>query len=135
MSGMEIAALIAAVAFAALVAFLVPTLLQLRTTTQELAQVLGRLNSDLPTLLDEVRATLKNVNSLTQGAKNGVHHATALLHAVGEVGDTVHQVHTLVRGSGGSMLGNLMSVVAGVKAASAVVKERLHSQGGNCNGG
>ncbi|GKS58944.1 hypothetical protein YTPLAS18_24710 [Nitrospira sp.] len=135
MAGMEIAALIAAVAFAALVAFLVPTLLQVRATTQELAHMLGRLNTELPVLLAEVRTTIQNVNSLTDEAKNGMGHAAALLHAVGEVGDTVHQVHSLVRGSGGSMLGNLMSMVAGVKAASAVVKERFHSQGGCCNGG
>ena len=135
MTGMEIAALIAAVAFAALVAFLVPTLLQVRATTQELAHALGRLNTELPAMMGEVRMTMQNVNSLTDGAKEGVQHAAALLHAMGEVGDTVHQVHSLVRGSGGSMLGNLMSMVAGVKAASAVVKERFHSQGGCCNGG
>ena len=135
MTGMEIAALIAAVAFAALVAFLVPTLLQVRATTQELAGILVRLNTDLPVLVGEIRTTMHNVNRLTDEAKDGVEHATTLLHAMGEVGDTVHQVHSLVRGSGGSMLGNLMSMVAGVKAASAVVKERFHSQGGCSNGG
>ncbi len=134
MTGFEIAALIGAVAFAALVAFLVPTLLQLRTTTQELAQVLARLNMELPTLLGEVRTMVQNVNALTEGAKGGVQHAASLLHAMGEVGDTVHQVHRLVRGSGGSLVGNLMSMFAGVKAASAVVKERMHSQRGCCNG-
>ncbi len=135
MTGMEIAALIGAVAFAAFVAFLVPTLLQLRATTQELAQVLARVNADVPPLMAELRTMAQNVNALTERAKGGVEHATSLLHAVGEVGDTVHQVNSLMRGSSGSLLSNLMSMVAGVKAASAVVKERFHSQGGCCNGG
>lgn len=135
MSGIEIAALIGAVAFAVLVAFVVPTLLQVRATTRELTQVLGRLNTELPTLLSELRMTAQNVNLLTEHAKGGVEHATSLLHAVGEVGDTVHQVNSLVRGTSGSMVANLMSMFAGVKAASAVVKERFHSQGGCCNGG
>lgn len=135
MTAIEIAALIGAVAFAALVAFLVPTLLQLRATTQELAQVLARVNAELPTLLGEVRTMAQNVNALTEQAKGGVEHATSLLHAVGEVGDSVQHVHNLVRGSSGSMVTNLMSVFAGFKAATAVVKERIHSQRGCCNGG
>lgn len=135
MTGIEIAALIAAVAFATLVAFLVPTVLQLRATTQELARVLAHVNDDLPTLLSELRTVAHNVNSLTERAKGGVDHATTLLHAVGDVGDSVQHMHSFVRGSSGSMLTNVMSIVAGFKAASAVVKERFHSQGGCSNGG
>ncbi len=135
MSGLEIAALIGAVAFAALIAFLVPTLLQLRKTTEELAQVLGKLNAELPTLLGELRTMAQNVNTLTDRAKSGVEHASTLLHAVGDVGDTVMQVNNLVRGSSGSMMGNIMSVIAGFRAASSVVKDRLHSQRGCSNGG
>ena len=135
MSGVEVAAVIAAVAFAGFVAFLVPTLLQLRETVRDLSQVLVRLNTELPTLLTELRKMTENINQLTEQAQSGVAHASTLLHAMGEVGESVQQVHNLVRGSGGSLLSNVASLVAGFRAASSVVKERLHSQGGSSNGG
>jgi uncharacterized protein YoxC len=58
-----------------------------------------------------------------------------LLHAVGEVGESVQQVHNVVRGSGGTLLTNVASMVAGFKAATQVVRERLKREGGSDNGG
>jgi hypothetical protein len=63
-----------------------------------------------------------------------VEHAAVLLHAVGEVGESVNQVHSLVRGTGGTLLANVASVVAGLRAAKQVVTERL-KEGGHHNGG
>ena len=53
-----------------------------------------------------------------RGACGGV------LHAVGEVGESVQQVHNVVRGSSGDVSTNVASVVAGFKAATQVVRER-----------
>jgi uncharacterized protein YoxC len=75
------------------------------------------------------------VNNLVEQARGGVEHATVLLHAVGEVGESVQQVHNVVRGSSGSMLTNVASLLAGFKAATQVVKERFREQGGHHNGG
>jgi uncharacterized protein YoxC len=75
------------------------------------------------------------VNDLAEQARGGVEHATILLHAVGEVGESVQQVHNAVRGSSGSMLTNVASVVAGFKAATQVMKERFREEGGHHNGG
>jgi len=72
---------------------------------------------------------------LTEQARMGVDHAAILLHAVGEVGESVQHVHDVVRGSGGSMLTNVVSVVAGLKAATQVMKERFRGEGGHHNGG
>ena len=47
MSPIEIAALIVAVAFAALVGFMVPVLLQARKAATELEQTLARINTEL----------------------------------------------------------------------------------------
>jgi uncharacterized protein YoxC len=58
-----------------------------------------------------------------------------LLHAVGEIGESVQQVHKVVRGSSGSLLTNVTSMVAGFRAATAVVKQRLQQEGGHHNGG
>jgi uncharacterized protein YoxC len=56
------------------------------------------------------------------------------LHAVGEVGESVQQVHNVVRGSSGTLLTNVASVVAGFKAATHVMRERYRKEGEPHNG-
>jgi uncharacterized protein YoxC len=135
MTIVEIAAILVAVAFAVLVGYLVPVLIQVRKTVAESEQLLAKMNHDLPPLIGELRAMSHNVNDLTEQARGGVEHAAVLLHAVGEVGESVQQVHNVVRGSSGSLLTNVASVVAGFKAASQVMKERFREEGGHHNGG
>jgi uncharacterized protein YoxC len=93
------------------------------------------MNHDLPPLIDELRTMSHKVNDLAEQARGGVEHATVLLHAVGEVGESVQHVHDVVKGSSGSMLTNVASVVAGFKAATQVMKERFREEGGHHNGG
>jgi uncharacterized protein YoxC len=135
MTFVEIAAILVAVAFALLVGYLVPVLIQVRKTVAESEQLLAKMNNDLPPLIGELRAMSHNVNDLTEQARRGVEHAAVLLHAVGEVGESVQQVHDVVKGSSGSMLTNMASVVAGFKAATKVMKERFREEGGHHNGG
>ena len=135
MTFVEIAAILVAVAFALLVGFLVPMLIQVRKTVAESEQLLAKMNNDLPPLIGELRAVSHNVNDLTEQARMGVEHAAVLLHAVGEVGESVQHVHDVVKGSSGSMLTNMASVVAGFKAATKVMKERFREEGGHHNGG
>jgi uncharacterized protein YoxC len=135
MTFVEIAAILVAVAFALLVGFLVPVLIQVRKTVAESEQLLAKMNNDLSPLIGELRAVSHNVNNLTEQARRGVEHATVLLHAVGEVGESVQYVHDVVKGSSGSMLTNMASVVAGFKAATKVMKERFREEGGHHNGG
>ena len=135
MTIVEIAAILVAVAFAVLVGFLVPMLVQIRKTVAESEQLLAKMNHDLPPLIDELRTMSHKVNDLAEQARGGVEHATVLLHAVGEVGESVQHVHDVVKGSSGSMLTNMASVVAGFKAATQVMKERFREEGGHHNGG
>jgi uncharacterized protein YoxC len=135
MTIVEIAVILVAVAFAVLVGFLVPVLIQVRKTVAESEQLLAKMNNDLPPLIGELRAMSHNVNDLTEQARGAVEHAAVLLHAVGEVGESVQYVHDVVKGSSGSMLTNVASVVAGFKAATQVMKERFREEGGHHNGG
>ena len=135
MTFVEMAAILVAVAFALLVGFLVPMLIQVRKTVAESEQLLAKMNNDLPPLIGELRAMSHNVNDLTEQARRGVEHAAVLLHAVGEVGESVQHVHDVVKGSSGTLLTNMASVVAGFKAASQVMKERFREKGGDHNGG
>ncbi|MEP6601339.1 MAG: DUF948 domain-containing protein [Nitrospirota bacterium] len=135
MTIVEMAAIFVAIAFAVLVGYLVPLLIQLRKIIAESERLLAKLHNDLPSLIGELRAMSQNMNDLTEQARVGVEHAAVLLHAVGEVGESVQHVHDVVRGSSGSMLSNVASVVAGFKAATQVMKERFRGEGGHQNGG
>ncbi|MFY4727599.1 DUF948 domain-containing protein [Nitrospira sp. BLG_2] len=135
MTIVEIAALLVAVAFAVLVGYLVPVLMQVRKTVAESEQLLSKMNAEIPGLVAELRSMSQNLNDVTNQARDGVEHAAVLLHAVGEVGESVQHVHNVVRGSSGTLLSNVVSMVAGFKAATKVVRERMRQEGGTHNGG
>ncbi len=130
----EIAGIIAAIAFAVLVGYVVYTLIQVRKTLVELQVVLAHMNDQLPSLLKDLRLMTENVNALSEQARDGFDHASVFLHAVGAVGETVEQVHGLVRGQGEGIVSKMFSMVAGVKAASAVIKERFSKSQDDGNG-
>jgi uncharacterized protein YoxC len=93
------------------------------------------MNAEVPALVAELRAMSQNLNDVTNQAREGVEHAAVLLHAVGEVGESVQRVHNVVRGSSGTLLSNMVSMVSGFKAATKVVRERMRREGGTHNGG
>ena len=134
MSVVEVAACLAAAAFAVLVGFLVPVLIRLRNTVAQSEQLLAKMNADLPALVSDLRSMSHNLNALTDQMREGVEHASVLLHAVGEVGESVQQVHDVVRGSSGTLLTNVASLVAGVRAATRVMRERYRQEGEPHNG-
>jgi uncharacterized protein YoxC len=134
MSLVEFAACLGAVAFAVLVGFVVPVLIRLRNAVAQSEQLLAKMNSDLPALVSDLRSMSHNLNALTNQAREGVEHASVLLHAVGEVGESVQQVHNVVRGSSGTLLTNVASLVAGVRAVTRVMRERYREEGEPHNG-
>lgn len=129
-----IAAMVAAVAFCVLVAYLASALIQIKKTAQESERLLGHLNNELPSLLRDVRRITEHVNALAIEARDGIEHASVFLHAVGEMGQTVQQVHGLVRGRSGNVITKFTGLIAGVKAASAIVKAKLLKRGEETNG-
>jgi uncharacterized protein YoxC len=134
MSLVEFAACLGAVAFAVLVGFVVPVLIRLRHTVAQSEQLLAKMNADLPALVSDLRSMSHNLHALTNQAREGVEHASVLLHAVGEVGESVQQVHNVVRGSSGTLLTNVASLVAGVRAVTRVMRDRYREEGEPHNG-
>ena len=134
MTMIEVAAGIGAAAFAVLVGFLVPVLIRLRQTIAQSEQLLVKMHADLPALVSDLRSMSHSLNVLTNQAREGVEHASVLLHAVGEVGESVQQVHNVMRGSSGTLLTNVAGLVAGVRAATRVMRERYREEGEPHNG-
>jgi uncharacterized protein YoxC len=89
----------------------------------------------VPALVAELRAMSRNLNDVTNQVREGTEHAAVLLHAVGEVGESVQRVHNVVRGSGGTLLSNVAGLVAGFKALTQVVRKRMKQKGDTHNGG
>ncbi len=132
---LDLAVMIIAVAVVVLVGYLIPTILQVKKTVSQSERLLIRLNHELPGMLKEVKGTNENIRALTDQARMGVNRATVFFDAVGEVGETVHQVHNTVRGKGGSMMVGLTSLLAGIKAVTATVKHRVHKEPREQQGG
>ncbi|MSR24546.1 MAG: DUF948 domain-containing protein [Nitrospiraceae bacterium] len=131
MSLVEVAALIVAAAFAALVGFMVPVLLQARKAVAEVEQSLVRINTELLPLLKEMRVTMANLNDLVEQARDGVDHASVLLHTAGDIGESIQQVYNMVRGTGGSLLRSVVNMVfAGIQAATTALGGRAKGNGG-----
>lgn len=124
----DLAAIIVAVAFVVLVGYLVPAILQLKRTVGQSERLLIRLNHELPGLIKEVKGTNENIRAMTEQARLGVDRATVFLNAVGDVGQTVNHVHHAMKGKGGSILTGVTSLMAGVKAATSVMKRRVHKE-------
>ena len=55
MTIVEIAAIFVAIAFAVLVGYLVPVLIQLRKTMADSEQLLAKMSADVPALVSELR--------------------------------------------------------------------------------
>ena len=129
----EIAVCVGAVALVVLAGAMVPLLIQLKKPVAESELLLARMNAELPMLLQEIRATTENLNMLVVHARDGVEHAAVLLHAAGALGDTVQRVHETVQGTSRSLLVNVASMVAGLKATTTFVKAHIHQEGGTFN--
>ena len=134
----EIAALIAAVAFAALVVVLISVLLRLRTAIDQTERLLLRLNAQLSPVLADIENLTARMRLLVDQARGGVDQVTLLLDATGRLGRTLQQAQHYVQHTGTSMFVNVASAAAGLKAAWDVIKERTQQQqhnGGYRNGG
>ncbi|MCA9473723.1 MAG: DUF948 domain-containing protein [Nitrospirales bacterium] len=130
----DLAAVAIAIAVVVLVGYLIPTILQIKRTVAQSERVLARVNNELPGLLKDIRGTSENVRALTDQAKMGVDRASTLFTALGDMGQTVQQVHGAVRGRSGSLFLGLTSVLAGIKAASQKMKHRASKEGGKEHG-
>jgi len=132
----EIAVGIIALAAVVLVAFLVPVLIQLRKTADESERLLRRMNEDLPVMFREATQAAQNMNQVASEMRDATSRARVLGNAIGEVGETINQVHGLVRGGAGTLLTNVGSLLAGFRAAYGVFtqKSETHQQGGSSNG-
>ena len=124
----ELAAVIIAVALVVLVGFVVPTVIQVRKTATQAEQLLSQVNAELPGILNEIKQTNENVRAMSAQAREGVDRASVLMNAIGDVGETVNQVHGMIRGQSASLAKNVFKLLAGVRAVVLSIKERAQQR-------
>ncbi|SFH74595.1 DUF948 domain-containing protein [Pisciglobus halotolerans] len=118
MTGGEIAALIAAIAFAVLVVFLVIVLMKVSKTVGEVSKTIKEANSslrvitkDADNLLIEVEGLLNKSNTTLDDVNGKLGKTDPLFQAIGDLGDTVSSLNASTR--------NLTDRVATVTKRSA----------------
>lgn len=126
----ELAAVIIAVALVVLVSFIIPTVIQVRKTASQAEQLLSQVNTELPGILKEIKQTNENVRAMSDQARQGMGRATVLMHAIGDVGETVNQVHGMIRGQSASLAKNVVKLLGGVRAVLLSIKERTQQREG-----
>lgn len=120
MSGGEIAAIIAAVAFAVLVVFLVMNLIKLSKIASEIGETVKEANSsiqvitkDVDNLSIEVEGLLNKANSLVDDVNGKLGMTDPLFQAIGDLGTTVSDLNQSSR--------NLVGHVTGASKKTAQV--------------
>ncbi len=126
----EVAAVIIAVAFVVLVGYVVPTVIQVRKTATQAERLLSQINSELPEILTEIKQTNENVRVMSAQAREGVGRASVLMDAIGDVGETVNQVHGVFRAQGTTLMKNVVSVLVGMRAVALTLKNRAQKREG-----
>ena len=89
----EVVLLIIAVLLAALLGFLVPTLLQLRATLRSAQTLIDRVGPQLEGTLNETRSAAERLNRTGDELEKGTQRAVSLLHAVGDIGQTLSKIN------------------------------------------
>ena len=130
----EIALCVIAAALSVMAIALAALSMQIKNALVVSEAVLANLNRELPSMFTEIRAAVGRVNALVEQAQSGVAHAAVLLHMAGTLGDSLQLVQRTVQGKGRSVLARLAGVVSGVRAATNVLKQRMHHEGGASNG-
>jgi len=93
MAAWEIVLLILTVLFAALIGLLVPTLMQLRSTLKSTQTLIDRVGPQLESTLGEAKSAAERLNRTGDELEQGTKRAAVLLHAAGDVGQTLRKIN------------------------------------------
>lgn len=112
--------------------FLIPALIQFKSTTQRLDELAREAQRDLLPMLREMRETSEHLNRVARDAQEGLREAGPLFESLGDVGESIHRVTAFFRGDLGQQIGNAIGLWLGIRAASkAVLKKVKHTKGGD----
>lgn len=121
----DILALFITILLLIVVLFLVPALLQARSTAQRIDEFLREAQRDLLPMLRELREASEHLNRASAKVEEGVTKAAALTDSLEEVGDSIHSVNSFLRHDVGRYAGNVAGLWLGFRSASKVLIKQL----------
>jgi hypothetical protein len=90
-----------------------------------------RLSSRAQRALDELTPLIRKLDALTARADRAADQTDAFFNAVEDIGRQTQQVRRWIFGERRKTLANIVGLVAGVRAASEVLLQRIGRQGGH----
>lgn len=116
---LEVFALIMMIIAVIITIFLIPLLLQLRSTVQRIDDLVRDVQHDLVPMLKELREASEHVKRTSEAAEKG----STLLAALGETGDALNQFSHYLKHDVGRLAGNLAGFWAGFRAAGKTLAQ------------
>jgi uncharacterized protein YoxC len=124
-----LAVMIMAVALAVLVAFLIPTIIEIRKTVAAARELIANTDSELKPILREVNEALADVRVVTHGVAEKVDEVTSCMEAVGDTGRNIKAINAAIGGVAG-LVGSSSVWLTGAKTAGRFVIDRFSKKRG-----
>lgn len=132
---LDVALVIVALAVAVLIGALVPAIIELRSTLIKLQQTLTLVNAEAVPMLRDVRQVTERASEMVSTAERGVQTVSRVVGRLSDPRQLFFSSQDSLRFQGRSALATLLSVGAGLRAASYVMKTwRHHQREGDGNG-
>lgn len=129
MTMVSMAALIVALAVIILVAVLIPVITELKKTTIAVREFIVRTESTISPTLGELRQALVDVRIMTDVAAARRDDITTLMTALGETGESIHRLNTVLDGAV-NVVEKPAMYWTGVKAAAQNIAGHFTRKGG-----
>lgn len=127
----DVLLLVIAVVVILVALFLVPTLIQIKSTVQRVDGLVQEAERDLLPMLKELRETSEHVNKASKEAKEGLEKSAPIFQTLGDVGQIAHRYTGFAKGDAGQHAGNIIGMWLGFRAASKILlKELKQTKGG-----
>lgn len=125
----DLLALIAVVAFLVLVGYVVWALKQFCRTLQRMDEMIVNTERELTPLLANLRESSERIRDSVVHLQKGVIRAEGLLEAIGELGDSLHNVNEVLRSGTRQYLNQGMALWSGFQAFRNYFKRSHEAKG------
>jgi uncharacterized protein YoxC len=119
-----VAVVVMAVTMVILVAFLIPVCIEIRKTATAMREFIAGTESDLKPVLYELRKTLHELKSITEGAATKTEDVKQFMEALGDTGRNLRTINNVV-GAMAGVLASSSAWITGARVAGSFLLERL----------
>ena len=119
-----IAAAVVAVTLVILAAFMIPAFIEMRKTAAELRKFIANTDSELNSVMKELRLALDDLKTVTGGMADKVDNVKSFMDAVGDTGRNLSTINSVI-GVVAGVCSSSSVWMTGAKAAGRMIAEKL----------